>query len=120
MAYRKGYSAAIFLPLREERRRMLDIVLGQRPGNLGRFSRRDLLRVGALGVGGLTLPNLLQLQAAQAAGKQTRADACILVFLWGAPSQYETYDPKPEAPDGIRGEFGVTRTTLPGVVFGEH
>src|SRR5262249_53876499 len=48
------------------------------------------------------------------------ADACILLFLWGAPSQFETFDPKPDAPDGVRGEFGVRPTRLPGLLFGEH
>jgi hypothetical protein len=56
----------------------------------------------------------------QAAEDRPAADACILVFLWGAPSQFETFDPKPTAPDGIRGEFGVRRTRLPGILFGEH
>ncbi len=72
------------------------------------ITRRDLLRVGALGAVGLTLPQLLRLQNAQAAGRTPAADACILLFLWGAPSQYETFDPKPDAPSGVRGEFGVT------------
>jgi uncharacterized protein (DUF1501 family) len=84
------------------------------------LSRRDLLRAGALGTAGLALPQLLRLRAASAADHQPTADACILVFLWGAPSQFETFDPKPDAPDGIRGEFGVRRTRLPGVLFGEH
>jgi uncharacterized protein (DUF1501 family) len=84
------------------------------------LSRRDLLRAGALGTAGLALPQLLQLRAASAFDRRPPADACILVFLWGAPSQFETFDPKPEAPDGIRGEFGVRRTRLPGVLFGEH
>jgi hypothetical protein len=83
-------------------------------------SRRGLLQAGALGAVGLTLPRLLQLRAEPAAPHQPAADACILVFLWGAPSQYETFDPKPEAPDGIRGEFGVRPTRLAGVQFGEH
>ncbi len=83
-------------------------------------SRRALLRAGALGIAGLGLPQLLQLRQTHAAERRADADACILVFLWGAPSQFETFDPKPEAPDGIRGEFGVRRTRLPGVLFGEH
>jgi uncharacterized protein (DUF1501 family) len=83
-----------------------------------RLSRRDLLRVGALGAAGLTLPELLRHRAM--AGENTSADACILVFCWGAPSQFETFDPKPDAPEGIRGEFGAIRTRLPGVLFGEH
>jgi uncharacterized protein (DUF1501 family) len=84
------------------------------------LSRRDLLRAGALGTAGLALPQLLQLQQANAAAGRPAADACILVFLWGAPSQFETCDPKPDAPDGIRGTFGVRRTRLPGILFGEH
>src|SRR5262245_9756059 len=81
-------------------------------------TRRELLRVGALGAAGLTLPDLLR-------GRETRssrplADACIMVFCWGAPSQFETFDPKPDAPEGVRGEFGVRSTRLPGVIFGEY
>src|SRR5262245_40283079 len=82
------------------------------------LSRRALLHAGALGT--LTLPHLLRLQEAQAAQAQHTADACIFLFLWGAPSQYETFDPKPGAPDGIRGEFGVINTRSPGVIFSEH
>jgi hypothetical protein len=63
---------------------------------------------------------LFRLQCNAASGGKAAVDACILVFLWGAPSQYETFDPKPNAPDGIRGEFGVIPTTLPGVCFSEH
>jgi len=84
------------------------------------LSRRDFLRAGALGAAGLSLPQLLQLQEAHAASGRPSADTCILLFLWGAPSQFETFDPKPDAPDGIRGEFGVQRTRLPGVLYGEH
>jgi uncharacterized protein (DUF1501 family) len=85
------------------------------------LSRRDLLQVGALGGIGLGLSDLLRLQQATAgSGPAPTADACILLFLWGAPSQYETFDPKPDAPEGIRGEFGVLQTHSPGVRFGEH
>jgi uncharacterized protein (DUF1501 family) len=87
---------------------------------LGAVTRRDLLRAGSLGAAGLALPQLLRLQATHAAEAKRTADACIFVFLWGAPSQFETFDPKPTAPDRIRGEFGVRRTKLPGVIFGEH
>lgn len=83
------------------------------------LSRRDLLRIGALGIGGLGLADLLSAGEYGTSGRSL-ADSCILVFCWGAPSQYETFDPKPDAPDGIRGEFGVIRTRLPGIIFGEH
>src|SRR5688572_18626930 len=81
-------------------------------------SRRDLLRAGTLGAAGLALPDLLR--ATAHAGPRPSADACIFVFLWGSISQYESFDPKPDAPDGIRGEFGTIPTRLPGVRFGEH
>src|SRR5262249_19595303 len=51
---------------------------------------------------------------------RSSADACILIFCWGSPSQFETFDPKPEAPVGIRGEFGVRRTSVPGTIMSEH
>src|SRR5687768_5205131 len=82
------------------------------------LSRRHFLRAGALGTAGLSLPGLLR--GLDAGGPRPTADACILVFLWGSISQYESFDPKPGAPDGIRGEFGTTRTRLPGVLFGEY
>src|SRR4051794_34919109 len=78
-------------------------------------SRRDLLRAGAISAAGLGL----SARDGHAAADGPAADACILVFLWGAPSQFETFDPKPDAPDGIRGEFGVRPTRIPGVSFGE-
>lgn len=81
-------------------------------------SRRDLLRVGTLGAAGLALPHLLQ--HARADGPTPTADACIFVFLWGSISQFESFDPKPDAPQGIRGEHGILSTRLPGVLFGEH
>ena len=85
-----------------------------------RLSRRALLHAGSFGVAGLTLSSLLRAREVNAAESRPSADACILVFLWGSPSQYETFDPKPDAPDGIRGEFGVRQTRIPGVIFGEH
>jgi hypothetical protein len=83
------------------------------------WTRRSVLRAGAIAGTTLTLPQLLQ--ARERTGQPTPiADSCIFVFCWGAPSQFETFDPKPDAPDGIRGEFGVRPTRLPGVIFGEH
>jgi hypothetical protein len=83
-------------------------------------TRRDLLRVGVLGSAGLALPQLLQAQETLPTSKRPRADSCIVVFCWGAPSQFETFDPKPQAPEGIRGEFGIRNTRLPGIIFGEY
>lgn len=91
---------------------MLTVFDGNRPIN-----RRQLLSIGSLGIGGLTLPALL------AAKSQTPAHitgkSVIFLFQQGGPSQLETFDPKTDAPDSIRTITGVTQTATPGVVFGE-
>ncbi|MCE9606579.1 MAG: DUF1501 domain-containing protein [Planctomycetia bacterium] len=84
------------------------------------YSRRDMLRIGGLGMAGASLPQLLQLQAASAAADVARprsfgkAKGIILIHLYGSPSQLETVDPKPDAPLEIRGEFGCIPSSLPG------
>jgi hypothetical protein len=83
-------------------------------------TRRDWLRVGGLGLAGLTLPQLSALQEASAHSPATRdpsfgkAKAIILIHLYGAPSQLEWVDCKPDAPVEIRGQFGVIPSSLPG------
>jgi hypothetical protein len=84
--------------------------------------RREFLHVGALSALGLGLPDWLRGQDAHAAparGSFGRAKACILLYLYGSPSQLETFDVKPQAPVGIRGELGSVATALPGVRIGE-
>ena len=83
-------------------------------------SRRDFLHVGTLGLGGLSLPWLLQARARAApAGRPLTTDrSVIFLFLQGGPSQVETFDPKMTAPEGIRSATGEIATTLPGVTFG--
>lgn len=81
-------------------------------------SRRDLLRVGALTAAGLSLPDLFRPRAARAGGAPDVN--CIFLFLWGGPSQYETFDPKPDAPAEIRGPFKAIPTSVDGLRFGEH
>ncbi|MFI5459472.1 MAG: DUF1501 domain-containing protein [Isosphaerales bacterium] len=86
-------------------------------------TRRELLQVGSLGLLGLSLPQwdaLSQLQAATekpAAGLPGfgQAKACILLFMYGSPSQLETFDPKPDAPVEIRGELGCIPSSVPGL-----
>jgi len=80
------------------------------------LSRRDFLRVGALGVGGLTLPGLLQLKAA--APSAVRDRAVVLLFLQGGPPQHETFDPKMSAAEEYRSATGEVSTRLPGITFG--
>ena len=83
-------------------------------------SRRHFLRVGAVPLGGLSLPRILRArEEATKRGAQPRATSVIFLELAGGPSQFETYDPKPAAPLECRGPFGVVRTKLPGIVFSE-
>jgi hypothetical protein len=79
-------------------------------------SRRRFLRIGGLGLGGLSLAQLLRAEAAQG-GRSTRS--VIMVYLPGGPTQHETFDPKPEAPLEIRGPMRAIRTCIPGVQFCE-
>lgn len=82
-------------------------------------SRRNLLRAGVVGALGMDLPALYRAQAAAPVRGGT-ARACILVFYYGGPSHLDTWDPKPEAPAEIRGEFGTTATSAPGIRVSEH
>ena len=83
-----------------------------------------MLRVGGLGCLGLSLPFLL---SSQASGKRPvgaaagfgRAKSCILLYLTGGPPQHETFDPKPDAPLEIRGDFKALSTNVPGIHFSE-
>jgi len=85
--------------------------------------RRELLRLGGLGMLGIGLPDLL---AARALGGPAegpsfgRATRVIFLFMWGGPSQLETWDPKPDAPREVRGEFRPIPTAVPGIRIGEH
>ncbi len=82
------------------------------------LTRRNFLKVGALAAGsvGLSLGDVLQ---AEGAGR-SRDVNCILLFLVGGPSQLDTWDLKPEAPDTIRGPFRPIQTNVPGVAICEH
>src|SRR5262245_39038510 len=90
----------------------------------GGWTRRELLRAGALGLFGLSVPDLLKGRAA--ALPQTRpasfgrAKSCILLFMWGGPAHQDTWDLKPEAPREIRGEFRPISTNVPGIQICEH
>jgi len=99
------------------------------------LTRRGLLRVGAASLPGCWLPGLAWSPAASTlvAGsglaaanprsvpprKQPVAEACLVIYLAGGPSQYETFDPKPLAPRRIRGPWGAIATATPGVQLGE-
>ncbi len=83
------------------------------------YSRRDFLRVGALGVGGLTLPNMLAAKAAASQlGIPVHDRAVVLLFLQGGPPHIEFFDPKMTAPAEFRSITGEIKTKSPGVTFG--
>lgn len=86
------------------------------------FHRRDFLKLGAGGLFGLTLPQLLRLQASAAPAEQQkrRANAVILLWLGGGPSHQDIWDLKPEAPEGIRSQFKPIPTKADGVRISEH
>src|SRR5438552_8628786 len=96
-------------------------ILGSPKNLCGGLTRRDWLRIGGLGLAGLSLPDVLRLQEAAATENVAdrdpsfgRAKAIILIHLYGSPSQIEWVDPKPDAPVEIRGEFGCIPSSLPG------
>src|SRR5436305_9998065 len=94
-------------------------ILGSAKNLCGGMTRRDWLRVGGLGLAGLTLPDVLRLQQAAAGeGKEReprfgKAKAIILIHLYGSPSQLEWVDCKPDAPVEVRGQFGVIPSSVP-------
>lgn len=81
-----------------------------------------MIRLGQLGVGGLSLPTLLhgQAVAASSAAKRGTADSCIFVFLWGGPPQQDLWDMKPDAPPGVRSQFQPIDTVVPGLRVGDQ
>ena len=98
---------------------MLDVILGRASRRCDGVCRRDFLRVGALGGLGLTLPALLQGEARAGERRGARAKSVILVYLGGGMSHHDTFDPKPDAPAEVRGQFKPIATCLPGVQISE-
>ena len=99
------------------------------------LTRRELLRLGRLPLFGMSLSSVLAGQARLAgqtmAGELSvenrmltssfgKAKRCILLFMWGGPSQLETWDLKPDAPSEVRGEFQPIQTKVPGIHISEH
>src|SRR5262245_11229266 len=92
---------------------------------LARTGRRSVLQAGAAGLLGLSLADLLTVQSAAGSAASDkagfgRAKRCIFLFMWGGPSQLDTFDPKPQAPDNIRGPFKPITTRVPGLQISEH
>jgi hypothetical protein len=86
----------------------------------GPVSRRSFLKIGALGVGGLSLSDVLRLRARAGAAKPEPDTSIIFVWLPGGPPHMETYDMKPDAPEEYRGVFRPIRTSVPGIDICEH
>src|SRR5262249_26386030 len=98
------------------------------PGKRGRlcdgWTRRELLRIGGAAMLGLSLPEVLRLQAAASTPAKKvpgwgSAKSVILIFLQGGPSHIDTWDPKPDAPANIRGEFKAIPTNVSGIQLSE-
>ena len=92
-------------------------VFGPRTRYCDGVSRRSFLKVGALGVGGLTLPQLMR---AEAAGGKKSHKSVIMVYLSGGMAHQDTFDLKPNGPAELRGEFKPIPTNVTGIQFGEH
>jgi len=91
------------------------------------WTRREMLRAGGLSLFGLPWSSLLHFHDSQAAAPPTsrpssfgKAKACILLYLYGAPSQLETFDLKPDAPTDVRSQFKPIATSVPGLHICEH
>src|SRR6476620_2563894 len=79
-------------------------------------TRRDCLKLGLGNLFGGGLAHALRLRA----GESMQAKSCILIWMDGGPTHYETLDPKPDAPSELRGEFKPIHTTVPGLQLSEH
>lgn len=103
-----------------------------RPILSGSPSRRDILRLASAGGLGVSLPNLFRLRADEVSQRKSgangyrhgpgfgQAKSCIVLFCWGGMSQLESWDPKPEAPVEVRGEYKAIDTATPDVQIGEY
>ncbi|HEX6985650.1 MAG TPA: DUF1501 domain-containing protein [Planctomycetaceae bacterium] len=86
-----------------------------------RLLRRDVLRIGGLGMFGLTMPKLLRAaEASKPLARSGTAKSVIFLFQWGGPSHVDTFDLKLDAPDGIKTKYGHIASALPGLPVVEH
>src|SRR3954454_8943822 len=82
------------------------------------INRRGFVKAGILGTAGLSLSGLLRSEA-RADQPQSRRPSVIILWMRGGPSHIDMWDPKPDAPAEYRGEFGVMRTNVPGVLLSD-
>src|SRR3984957_18698425 len=98
---------------------MLNILGNRKRTDCDGTSRRDFLKVGALGMTGLMLPDLLQARAAAAAaGQPTKKTSVVWLWLGGGPTHVETFDPKMSAPAEFRSTVGAVQTNVSGIELG--
>src|SRR5215470_2832455 len=88
--------------------------------SMSKLARREFLGRGALAAGTIVLGDFLRLRAHAASPKPARAESCVLIFLNGGMSHLDTFDPKPDQPPEIRGEFATVSTSASGVRMTEH
>ena len=93
-------------------------ILGQKSRFCDGISRRNFLKIGGLGLGGLSLPQLLRAETQSGIRKSHKA--VIMIFLPGGPSHQDMFDLKMDAPAEIRGPFKPIRTSVPGIQISEH
>ncbi|WP_406699376.1 DUF1501 domain-containing protein [Singulisphaera sp. Ch08] len=87
------------------------------------ISRRTAIRLGGIGLGGLTLPELFRMEKTSQAGVSApkgRAKSVIILFLSGGPAHQDMWDLKPDAPEEVRGTFRPIDTNVPGIAISEH
>jgi uncharacterized protein (DUF1501 family) len=97
---------------------MFDVILGTKKQRCDGATRRDFLRVGALGAFGVSLGGVLA-QEARAAGKKVAKRSVILAYLGGGLSHHDSFDPKPDATPEVRGNYGVIDTSVGGLQVSE-
>src|SRR5436190_5331298 len=93
-------------------------IYGQRHRFCDGISRRNFLKIGALGLGGLALPQLLEAETQAGIGKSHKA--IIMIYLPGGPPHQDMFDLKLDAPSEIRGEFKPIKTKVPGIQICEY
>lgn len=93
-------------------------ILGARSRFCDGVSRRNFLKIGGLGLGGVALPQILRAEASN--GVKRSHKAVIMIFLPGGPSHQDMFDLKMDAPSEIRGEFKPISTSVPGIQICEH
>ena len=87
---------------------------------LAHTDRRSFVKAGILGAAGLSLADVLRAEDRGARGTHERVNSVIILWMRGGPSHHDTWDPKPDAPAEVRGEFRPIATSVPGIRITEH